>query len=198
MSTKRLIYLFVFNGFADWEPAYAISEINKSSKYQVVTVAMEQVPIVSMGGLRILPDITIGEIEYLNTDLFILPGGYRWEEDSMDEIVPVIENCRRHSIPVAAICGATLFLANHGYMNNTPHTSNQLKYLKTHSLNYSGDLYYQEKPCVKENGFITANGAASLEFAYAILETLRVYDKNQLDQWYKVFKHGIQHWVVPK
>jgi len=26
MSQKKLVHLLVFNGFADWEPAYAIAE----------------------------------------------------------------------------------------------------------------------------------------------------------------------------
>jgi len=198
MSQKKLVHLLVFNGFADWEPAYAIAEINKSSEYQLVTVAFQQTPIVSMGGLRILPDIMINQVNYLESELFILPGGYMWEQDSVDEIVPVVENCRNNNIPVAAICGATLFLANHGYLNNTPHTSNQIKYLKNFSLNYHGELYYQDKPCVAGNDFITANGFASLEFAREILNRLKIYDKNYLEQWYKVFKHGVHHWIVPE
>ncbi|MBP2643057.1 MAG: yoaZ [Firmicutes bacterium] len=198
MFQKKLIYLFVFDGFADWEAAYATAEISKSKKYQVVTFALENKPIISMGGLRILPDITAGQIEYCNTELLILPGGYMWELEPAGEIIPVVKQCHKNNIPVAAICGATLFLANAGYLDNTPHTSNQLKYLTTYSSTYCGERYYQDKPCVNSNSFITANGAASLEFAYEILNTLKVYNKDELDQWYKVFKHGIQHWIIPE
>lgn|GEM_PF-2094727 len=31
-------YLLIFDGLADWEPALALCEINKSGKYDVVTV----------------------------------------------------------------------------------------------------------------------------------------------------------------
>jgi len=27
---------------------------------------------------------------------------------------------------------------------------------------------------------------------------MQLPNKNELDQWYKVFKHGIHHWIVPE
>lgn len=191
MTPKKTVLLFVFNGFADWEAAYVLPEINKSSPYQVVTVSLEQTPVVSMGGLRVLPDITLSQINYQDTALFILPGGTMWEQSPVGELVPVVTKCREHAIPVAAICGATLFLARQGYLDCTPHTSNQLQYLKTFSPNYTGEPYYEEKPCIAGNGLITANGAAALEFGRTILEALGLYDEDELEQWYKLFKYGI-------
>lgn len=55
---KNIAYLLIFNGFADWEPALAICEINKQPGYKTITVGFTKEIVTSMGGLRIVPDIT--------------------------------------------------------------------------------------------------------------------------------------------
>ena len=79
-STKPKAYLFVFDGLADWEPALALCEIRKCGKYEVLTVGRSREPVVTMAGLRIVPDVTMHEIDPAATAIFILPGGNQWEE----------------------------------------------------------------------------------------------------------------------
>ena len=76
---KRNAYLFVFDGLADWEPALALCEIRKSGKYEVLTAGHSRATVVTMGGLKVLPDIAIDAIDPRQTEIFILPGGNRWE-----------------------------------------------------------------------------------------------------------------------
>jgi hypothetical protein len=63
-------YLLLFDGFADWEASLAAAEINKSQRYRVVTVGLAKAPVESMGGLRVMPEITSGEMD-LERDLLI-------------------------------------------------------------------------------------------------------------------------------
>src|ERR1700677_427714 len=61
-SMKPKAYLFVFDGLADWEPALALCEIRKSGKYDVLAAAHSSETVVTMGGLKVVPDITIDQI----------------------------------------------------------------------------------------------------------------------------------------
>jgi len=200
MLEKCPVYLLVFDGFADWEPALAAVEINRSEKYRMVTVGFSQSPVVSMGGMRIVPDILLEEMDYQECAMFILPGGHMWEQGMVDEIAASVGKLREKQVPIAGICGATLFFSNHGYLNHIPHTSNHICYLKSWSEKYQGDAYYKDIPCVNENGIITASGAAATEFAYEIIKELKIYDDSFLEKWYEAFKYGkipMQYLVKP-
>lgn len=185
----RTAYLLVFNGLSDWEPGLAVAEINKSQDYTVKTVGFNEDTIVTMGGISIIPDCTIDEINYNNAAIIILPGGGMWEKDPVMDMVPVVEKFIKMDIPVAAICGTTVFLARHGFLEGIKHTSNGETYLHNLVRNYKGNDLYVNKPSVSDNGIITANGIASLEFARDVLRELGIYDKDTLNVWYDFFKN---------
>ncbi|KAF5086833.1 type 1 glutamine amidotransferase family protein [Methanobacterium aggregans] len=185
----RTAYLLVFNGLSDWEPGLAVAEINKSRDYTVKTVGFNEDTIVTMGGVSIIPDCTIDEIDYSNAAIIILPGGEMWENDPVTDLVPVVEKFIKKGIPVAAICGTTVFLARHGFLEDIKHTSNGKSYLQNLVGKYKGNDLYVNKPSVSDNGIITANGIASLEFARDVLGELGVYDKDTLNVWYDFFKN---------
>src|SRR6478609_6047739 len=116
---KKTCYLFVFDGFADWEASYAAVGITKSEYYQIKTIAIDKTKKESMGGLTVIPDydfipqVDLDDINSGNTGLLILPGGTAWEVKTNKRIAPLVKHCLENDIPVAAICGATLFLADH-------------------------------------------------------------------------------------
>jgi putative intracellular protease/amidase len=59
---RRAIHVVVFDGFADWEPAYALAELRRWGKRDVVTTGFTSEAVTSMGGLRVLPDRTLSEV----------------------------------------------------------------------------------------------------------------------------------------
>ncbi len=59
---NRAPHLLVFDGFADWEAAYACAELRRSGKHQVITVGFSGEPVISMGGLCVLPDLDLAEL----------------------------------------------------------------------------------------------------------------------------------------
>ncbi|MDJ1500185.1 type 1 glutamine amidotransferase family protein [Xanthocytophaga agilis] len=188
---KQIIYLFVFEGFADWEPSYATAEIQKSSRYQIRTVGLTSDPIRSMGGLTILPDYTIEEVETGSAAMLILPGGEAWEQKKLTDIQSLVLQFHKSNLPIAAICAATTFLGDIGLLNAISHTSNAKFYLESISANYKGQNYYAEEPAVTDQRIITANGISPIEFAREIFRILGIYDEQKLEQWYQVFKYGV-------
>lgn len=68
---------------------------------------------------------------------------------------------------MAAICGATLALANAGILNNKRHTSNGPNFLTGNSTDYAGQSLYVDIPsAVVDQNVITAAGSAQVKNFY--------------------------------
>jgi putative intracellular protease/amidase len=189
---KQIVHLFVFNTLSDWETGFAVAGINNPAfqkhpgRYRVQTVGLNTEPVTTIGGVTILPDITIDELE--PSAMLILPGGEVWDAGKNTEILESAKAFLQAGVPVAAICGATAGLARAGILDDKPHTSNAPEYLQT--TNYQGAALYQNQPAVTAGHVITANSTAPLEFAYHIFKTLDLHDAQILEAWYGLFKTG--------
>jgi putative intracellular protease/amidase len=141
-----------------------------------------------MGGLKILPDIKLDECSIESTDALILPGGNTWTETIHQPILKIAERCLEEGIWVAAICGATMGLAQTGLLNSRWHTSNDLEYLKMTCPTYTGEKYYKMESAVTDGKLITASGTAPLEFSVHVLKALGVFSSKTLEAWYSLNK----------
>ena len=197
MKTKKTCYLFVFNGFADYETSLASVGIVNSNEYQLKTIALHKEQVRSMSGITVVPDLDfmpdtdLQDIDKENTGMLILPGGRAWEQGKNEAIVPLISHCLLHGIPVAGICGATAFLAELGLLNRAAHTSNDMEYLSAFSKVYRGHSLYRATPSVRTEFLITANGTASVEFAGDIFETLGIGEEPRVAGWFQYFQKEI-------
>jgi putative intracellular protease/amidase len=189
--TEKNVYVFLFNGYSDWEISYATPEILNSRKYGIKTFSMDGGNVISMGGLNVHPDKALTEIDTDNMALLILPGGTAWEERKLNEIVTFVHSVKSKNIPIGAICGATLFLADTGILNNIKHTSNAKDYLMAMSPGYKGGNNYQDVGAVCNDNIITASGIAPIEFAREIFLKLEIYEPAMIEKWFQLFKHGI-------
>lgn len=187
------VYIFLFNGYSDWEISYAAPEIMNSRKYSIKTFSLDGRNVKSMGGLNVNPDMPLNEIDISTVAMLVLPGGNAWEEKKLNEIIPFVKTLRSSGIPVAAICGATLFLADIGLLNNIKHTSNAREYLQKISTAYKGKDKYQDALAVTDDNIITASGVAPIEFAREIFLKIELYEPVMVERWYQLFKNGI--WV---
>lgn len=82
MASEKIAYLYVQDTWSDWEAGYAIAELNsgrffknKGQRIPVKTVAVNKDPVKTMGGVTIIPDITIEEVSPESTAVLILVGG---------------------------------------------------------------------------------------------------------------------------
>jgi putative intracellular protease/amidase len=192
---KRTVHLFVFDTLSDWEPGYAVAGINnpafqlRPGSFDVKTVGLSRDPVTSMGGITILPDLSLDELEAFQSAMLILPGGSTWDRGENTATVEKAISFLAGGIPVAAICGATAGLARAGILDNRYHTSNSLDYLR--ATNYRGEAFYRDQPAVTDGGLlITAGGLAPIDFAGHIFKKLGVYSSDTLDAWYGLFKTG--------
>jgi putative intracellular protease/amidase len=188
---RTTVYLLVFDGFADWEPALATCEIRKSGRYHVQVVGFHDNPVRSMGGLCVVPDLHLSEVGTDDAALFLLPGGDLWEEAPREELWPLLHRMREAGVPVAAICGATLEVVRAGLHRGRRHTSNGLDYLRSMVPAYAEDALYVPELAVRDRGLITASGAAPVEFAREVMAELEIYSESDRRVWFELFKYGV-------
>lgn len=184
-------YVLVFDGLADWEPALALCEINKSGKFDIVTVGFTERPITTMGGCKISPDIMLDAVRPDEASIFIMPGGDMWEQGPHENIIRVLHQFHAKNINIAAICGATLEVARAGLMKGLRHTSNSRGYLKAMIPDYRDDEFYVDSLAITDKNLITASGLGSVEFACEIVRLLNIYNRDETRELYEMFKHGI-------
>lgn len=184
------VLVFVFDGYADWEPAYVCAELNApGTGYTVKTLGLDREPKVSMGGFRVIPDYSVTEVPQAFS-LLILPGGTAWLEGKNNAVLPVVDRAVREGIPVGAICNAVNFMAENGYLDHVRHSGNTLAFLKAQAPHYRGEDRFLEEQAVCHGNIITANGSGALEFGKKILELLDAKPENAVLEWYDLHKHG--------
>jgi len=188
---KKKIVVFLFNGFSDWEIGYLTPEIRKSKEFDLVYFSADGSPVTSMGGLRILPDVSLAEINAEDVYMMILPGGTDWEKEEKSEIDNMTKTLFDKRRTIAAICAATIYLAKQGLLDNLKHTSNDLTYLKQMAPHYAGESNYINLPAVSDEHMITANGTAPVEFAREIFESIKLFPKPDIEKWFQLFKNGV-------
>lgn len=188
---KSAAYLLIFDGLADWEPAHALCEINKSGQFDVMTVGFSATPISTMAGLKLTPDLTIDDLSPATASILILPGGDMWEKRSDGKIKALLRRLHEDKVPIAAICGATLEIARAGLTHGIRHTSNGKEYLQAMVPDYQDGDWYVDQLAVADKNIITASGLGSVDFAREVIEQLHLYREADTQIWFKMFKHGV-------
>ncbi len=173
---SKTIAVLMIDGVVDWEIGPILPSARTWFGDQVVVASVDGEPVLSMGGLRIRPDAAFADLPPLDADLWLLPGSDRWQDG---EIAPLGEALRARVAAgrrVAAICGATLALANAGLLNTAAHTSNAPEFLRDNVSGYSGSAHYRAERVVRDGNLITAPGSSVVSFA---VECLRILHPDQ-------------------
>lgn len=192
---NRKVYMYVFDTMSDWEVGYLTAELNTGRYFKkgleslkVITVGIDKNPIMTMGGLKVIPDISIEECNIESKDVLILPGGDTWTSSIHEIILEKAKEALIQGSIVAAICGATLGLAKKGILDFRNHTSNDLEFIKMVIPNYSGEKYYKMEAVVNDENLVTASGIAPLEFTFQVLKILQVFESESLNSWLNLYK----------
>ena len=185
------------NTMADWEIGYCLAELHSKRFFRkdareisVKTVSLSKEPVKSMGGITIVPDLTIKDVQANKDNVLILPGSDRWSESENSPILGIAKQFLEAGGLVAAICGATVALANIGILDNKKHTSNGADFLNMFCPEYMGTDHYIDKPAVRDGNLITAAATGALDMTRLILEYLDLFAADTLEHWYAYFSTG--------
>jgi putative intracellular protease/amidase len=184
----KAVHLLVVDGFADWEPAHAIAELRRHGQYRVESVGLTSDPVRSMGGLTIVPSMTVADVDPSDVAVLILPGGDRWEAPVEPALEQLLQRLDAGGVPIAAICGATVAISRLGLLRGRRHTSNGLAYLRSQVPGYSEADNYVHAPAVRDRKLITASGLGDVEFARELFEELGVLGPDDRALWSQMFR----------
>lgn len=186
-------HLAVFDTLADWETGHLLAELRTGrftgTSYEIVTVAETPDPVTTMGGVRIVPDTVLADLDPASSSLLILPGGAIWDGPTGIAFADAARRFLDAGVPVAAICGATEGLARAGLLDDREHTSAAPGYLEA-ATGYAGAEHYRDERAVVAGDLITAGPQSPVQFARATLGRLRLASDEVLEAYEGVFHRG--------
>ena len=194
MLSMTAAHLALYDTLADWEIGYLLVELRTgrftSTKWDIVTVAESKELITTMGGLRILPDMVLTDLDPASSGLLILPGADMWDAGGGQAFAAAAARFLDAGVPVAAICGATAGLARAGLLDERRHTSAAAEYLL--ATGYAGGEHFVNERAVADGDLITAGPQSPVQFARATLTRLGLASESTLEAYEAVFHRGDQ------
>jgi putative intracellular protease/amidase len=186
---KRTAHLAVYDTLADWEVGHLLAELHTGrvtgTPFDVVTVAESREPVTTMGGVRIVPDALLADLDPADSDLLVLPGADMWDAGDGEPFATAAGRFLDAGVPVAAICGATAGLARAGLLDERKHTSAAAEYLA--ATGYAGRDRYVDARAVIDGDLVTAGPQSPVQFATATLARLGLASPEILDAYEGVF-----------
>jgi putative intracellular protease/amidase len=191
---KGTAHLAVYDTLTDSEVGHLLVELHTGrftgTSFEVVTVAESREPITTMGGVRVLPDSLLADLEPADSNLLILTGAEMWDAGGGEAFAAAAGRFLDAGVPVAAICGATAGLARVGLLDDRNHTSASSEYLEM--TGYAGGNRYVDERAVVDGDLITAGPQSPVQFARAALERLGLASERTLEAYEALFHRGEQ------
>ncbi|WP_207839203.1 DJ-1/PfpI family protein [Williamsia soli] len=194
-TEPRTVHLAVYNTLADWETGHAVAHINNPEyqahpgRYRIRTVGPTTEPITTAGGVRIVPDIALADLDPRDSAMLILPGASYYQSGGLTAFVEAAAEFLAAGTPVAGICGATVAMAQRGLLDGRRHTSNAAEALSW--TGYAGAADYVNEPAVTDDSrpghLITAAAMHPVPFAREIFAELDLYTPETLTAWTKLY-----------
>jgi putative intracellular protease/amidase len=185
-------HVTITDGMADWEVGHLLVELRTGrftgTPWTVLSVGETLEPVTTMGGLRIVPDLVVADLDPASSDLLVMPGGTLWDAGGGSAFAAAAARFLEHGVPVAAICGATAALARAGLLDGRRHTSAAPEYLA--ATGYAGGACYVDERAVVDGDLVTAGPQSPVQFAVATLRRLGLASEERLAAYEAVFHRG--------
>ena len=188
---KNIVFV-ILDEFADWEAAFlssALNDKNITKNYTTNFASIDKNLKKSMGNLKVLPDLTLKEIDENDVDGLVLIGGRTWRskiEETNTKIVELVKKFKNNpNKVVGAICDAAYFLATNGLLNDRKHTVNSFDEIKDNS-NYTNAKNFVEMESVIDGNLVTAKG----HFAKNVMMALGDIPEKNVNLFFDIYTIG--------
>lgn len=158
-------------GFADWETALLNAGAREYYRVDTHFASPGGEAIRSAGGLKVLPDMAIEDIDVGAYDAVLVNGGSIWQTPDAPDLGSLLRDAQAAGKTVGGICDGVIALARAGLLDNVRHTANGPESLP--ETGYAGGAHFIGSPrAVMDRRIITAPGTAPVSFMGAVLESL--------------------------
>ena len=192
---KNIVFV-ILDEFADWEAAFLSSVLNDKNitkNYTTNFASIDKNLKKSMGNLKVLPDLTLKEIDENDVDGLVLIGGRTWRsqiEETNTKIVELVKKFKNNpNKVVGAICDAAYFLATNGLLNDRKHTVNSFDEIKDNS-NYTNAKNFVEMESVIDGNLVTAKGDSPIHFAKNGMMALGDIPEKNVNLFFDIYTIG--------
>ena len=192
---KNIVFV-ILDEFADWETAFlssALNDKNITKNYTTNFASIDKNLKKSMGNLKVLPDLTLKEIDENDVDGLVLIGGRTWRsqiEETNTKIVELVKKFKNNpNKVVGAICDAAYFLATNGLLNDRKHTVNSFDEIKDNS-NYTNSKNFVEMESVIDGNLVTAKGDSPVHFAKNVMMALGDIPEKNVNLFFDIYTIG--------
>jgi putative intracellular protease/amidase len=168
-----------------------MAELRRTFGFSVQTIGLTAEPIISMGGLKIVPDISLSDFAPQLAAILILAGGDAWMEGEVAKVSDAVNAMISANQPVAAICAATLALAHAALLDDRQHTSNGRGFIEKYVREYRGQRLYRVSRAVTDRLVTTANGLSPFAFAAQIFRALAPEREQDIETYENLYSRGL-------
>lgn len=151
-------------------PGIESRRTDESAPFRVFTVAARADPVVATGGLRVLPDFTLGSAPRI--DILVVPGGFGTRPMLGDQ--PMLDWVRRaaaEAVRVTSVCTGSLVLARAGLLEGRRATTHWGALATLAEIDPT--IRVDAAARVVEDGVVTSAGvSAGIDMAFAVVEAL--------------------------
>lgn len=193
----QTIALYTTETMADWEYAYLTTQITtaeevRPGRFRLLLVGDGPAPVRSLGGLPLSPAADLDELIPLADEgtlaALVIPGGNHYVEGGHERLAGTVEGLIAREVPVAAICGATYFLARNGFLDERRHTSNAAEFLT--ASGYQGAGGYVDAPVITDQGVTTASGIHAVPFTAEVMRVTQLAPEPVITAWEQLYLTG--------
>lgn len=158
-------------GFADWETALLNAGARDYYRLDTRFATPGGQQVTSAGGLKVVPDLAVEEIDIGKVDALLVNGGRIWSTPDAPDLSEVLTAAHSAGKTVGGICDGVMALARAGLLDSVRHTANGPESLP--DTGYGGAAHYVGSPrAVLDRRIVTAPGTAPVSFMGAVLESL--------------------------
>ncbi|MFD1739826.1 DJ-1/PfpI family protein [Bacillus salitolerans] len=177
----KKVLLFVYDTFAEFEISILATCLS-STEFSLITFSQKEkgTPIKSEGKFNIVADRTLEEVNPIEYEALIIPGGTPSYLLNDERLINIVRAFYRENKLIAAICGGPVLLGVAGILDEVKYTS---------SITMSDDEYKdymnwtnaQEQVLVKDQNIITSTGSNYVAFAEEVLRSLGCISADEKD-----------------
>jgi 4-methyl-5(b-hydroxyethyl)-thiazole monophosphate biosynthesis len=164
------VHLLVYETFAEFEVAVLVTAL-RGTPHRLTTVGLGTAPVATTGGLRVLPDVAVDDLDPAQVDALVVPGGDASHALGHSALRALVRDLDRRGQLLAAICGGPAVLGDAGVLSDRRYTAA----LGPEDAAYGGVQGIgtrEDELLVTDGHIVTAVGSAYLLFAEEVLRHL--------------------------
>lgn len=158
-------------GFADWELALLNAGARAYYNLQTRFATPGGEEVTSAGGMRVVPQMAVEDIDIGTVDAILINGGTIWQTEQAPDLGELLRAAREQGKVIGGICDGVIALARAGILDDVRHTANGPESLP--DTGYKGTaLFTGSQKAILDQSIVTAPGTAPVSFMGAVLEAL--------------------------